>query len=170
MLPAFSAHKAPRIHNLTASWKITCFKYSKCHKWAWLSQIASSAACIFTRSPTASISAYLCQSSLSLNYHLRNQEVPSRSSIIVHFSTALSLLIATGTFVAANPVPTAGPGLNEAAALHKRASCSFTAASAASASKKDYARIVLDNISVPSGTTLDLTDLSSGTHVCYSLT
>jgi hypothetical protein len=35
----------------------------------------------------------------------------------------------------------------------------------ASKSKKSCATIVLDNIAVPSGTTLDLTELNSGTHV-----
>ncbi|PMD45209.1 glycoside hydrolase family 28 protein [Hyaloscypha variabilis F] len=69
--------------------------------------------------------------------------------------------------VSANPLPTPAPDLKNAAALQKRASCTFTAASAASASKKDCATIVLDGIAVPSGVTLDLTDLESGTHVIF---
>ncbi|KAF8863628.1 endopolygalacturonase precursor [Acephala macrosclerotiorum] len=64
-------------------------------------------------------------------------------------------------------MPTPAPDLANAAALHKRASCTFTAASAASKSKADCATIVLDGITVPSGTTLDLTDLTEGTSVIF---
>jgi polygalacturonase len=64
------------------------------------------------------------------------------------------------------PTPTAAPEFNPAS-LQKRASCTFSDASVASASKKDCATIVLDNIAVPSGTTLDLTDLTSGTSVIF---
>ena len=84
---------------------------------------------------------------------------------MVQFVKALGLLLSAGTFVAAVPMPTAAPDLKNAASLHKRASCTFTAASAASKSKTSCATIVLDNIAVPSGTTLDLTGLTSGTHV-----
>ena len=73
---------------------------------------------------------------------------------MVQFVKALGLLLSAGTFVSAAPMPTAAPDLNAAAALHKRASCTFTAASAASKSKTSCATIVLDNIAVPSGTTL----------------
>ena len=63
----------------------------------------------------------------------------------------------------AAPEPTAAPDLN------KRATCTFSGANgaaSASASKKSCATIVLSSIAVPSGVTLDLTDLTSGTHVC----
>jgi galacturan 1,4-alpha-galacturonidase len=63
------------------------------------------------------------------------------------------------------PIPTAAPDLSDAAALHKRTSCTFTAAAAASKSKTSCATIVLDGITVPSGVTLDLTGLTEGTEV-----
>ncbi|KAH8811882.1 putative extracellular polygalacturonase [Xylogone sp. PMI_703] len=68
---------------------------------------------------------------------------------------------------AAVPEPTAAPDLRNAETLQKRASCTFTAASAASKSKTSCATIVLDNIAVPSGVTLDLTGLNQGTHVIF---
>lgn len=84
---------------------------------------------------------------------------------MVHFVQTLGLVLSVASvFVSANPIPTPPPDLKNAVALQKRASCTFTAASAASKSKKDCGTIVLDNIAVPSGTTLDLTDLESGTH------
>lgn len=73
------------------------------------------------------------------------------------FFTALTL---------ASPVPAPAVTASPEANLDKRAtSCTFTAASAVSASKKSCATIVLDNIEVPAGETLDLTKLTSGTHV-----
>jgi len=87
---------------------------------------------------------------------------------MVHFLTALGLALSSASlFVSATPVPTTAPDPKNAAVLGKRASCTFTAASAASASKASCATIVLDNIAVPSGVTLDLTDLTSGTHVLF---
>jgi polygalacturonase len=68
---------------------------------------------------------------------------------------------------AAAPMPTPAPELGDA--LEKRATtCTFTAASQASASKKSCATIVLNNIAVPSGTTLDMTNLADNTHVRLS--
>jgi polygalacturonase len=87
---------------------------------------------------------------------------------MVHFLTALGLALSSASlFVSATPVPTTAPDPKNAAVLGKRASCTFTAASAASASKASCATIVLDNIAVPSGVTLDLTDLTSDTHVLF---
>ncbi|KAF4631934.1 hypothetical protein G7Y89_g6193 [Cudoniella acicularis] len=87
---------------------------------------------------------------------------------MVQFLKALGLGLSTAcALVAAVPMPTAAPDLANAAALHKRSSCTFTAASAASKSKTSCATIVLDGITVPSGTTLDLTGLTSGTHVIF---
>lgn len=63
------------------------------------------------------------------------------------------------------PLPTPAPDLSNRAGLEKRATCTFTEASAASVSKTSCATIVLDNIAVPSGVTLDLSGLTSGTHV-----
>ncbi|KAI9643789.1 Polygalacturonase 1 [Ciborinia camelliae] len=87
-------------------------------------------------------------------------------------SSALSLL-ALGAAVSAMPapMPTAAPNVNNAVALDKRAtSCTFSGsggAAAASASKASCATIVLSALAVPSGTTLDLTGLTSGTHVIF---
>lgn len=87
---------------------------------------------------------------------------------MVLFLQALGLALSVASvLVSANPLPTAAPDLKNAAALQKRATCTFTAASAASVSKKSCATIVLDGITVPSGVTLDLTDLTSGTHVIF---
>jgi hypothetical protein len=81
-------------------------------------------------------------------------------------SRVFGLVLGAVALVAAIPTPTAAPEFNPAV-LNKRASCTFTDASEASASKKSCATIVLDNIAVPSGTTLDLTDLTSGTSVVF---
>ncbi|KUJ18181.1 putative endo-polygalacturonase, partial [Mollisia scopiformis] len=87
---------------------------------------------------------------------------------MVQLLQALGLALSTASvLVSAIPMPTAAPDLANAAALHKRASCTFTAASAASKSKADCATIILDGITVPSGTTLDLTDLTEGTSVIF---
>ncbi|PMD23778.1 glycoside hydrolase family 28 protein [Hyaloscypha hepaticicola] len=82
--------------------------------------------------------------------------------------SALIALLASASLVAcapaAAPEPTAAPD------LAKRATCTFSGssgASAASKSKTSCATIVLNNVAVPSGTTLDLTGLTSGTHVIF---
>lgn len=86
---------------------------------------------------------------------------------MVHFLKALGLGLSTASvLVAAVPMPTPAPDINNAVAIEKRASCTFTDAVAASKSKTSCATIVLDGITVPSGTTLDMTKLTSGTHVC----
>jgi galacturan 1,4-alpha-galacturonidase len=77
----------------------------------------------------------------------------------------LLLILGPAVLVSATPTPTTAPDLKNAAVLDRRTTCIFTAASAASASKTSCATIVLDNIAVPSGVTLDLTGLNSGTHV-----
>ncbi|KAI0417780.1 putative extracellular polygalacturonase [Xylaria grammica] len=68
----------------------------------------------------------------------------------------------------AAPAVTAAPSLDNA--LQKRASCTFSGsggASSASKSQASCATIVLSNVAVPSGTTLDLSDLEDGTHVIF---
>ncbi|KAF4441838.1 endopolygalacturonase [Fusarium austroafricanum] len=52
-------------------------------------------------------------------------------------------------------------------ALESRASCTFTDAASAIKNKASCSTIVLDNIAVPAGTTLDLTNLKAGTHVIF---
>jgi polygalacturonase len=83
------------------------------------------------------------------------------------------LCLASGALVAAvpNPLPNAAAVLPDHL-LEERATptatCTFTAAAAAISAKKSCATIVLQNIAVPAGTTLDLTSLSTGTHVIFS--
>lgn len=87
------------------------------------------------------------------------------------------LFASTAALVAAVPTPFAEPApapLPTAASVlgnslgRRGTSCTFTAASQASASKKSCATIVLNNIAVPAGQTLDLTGLTKGTHVIFS--
>ena len=63
-----------------------------------------------------------------------------------------SLLLSAGALVSA--VPTG---------LDARASCTFTDAASAIKGKTSCTNIVLNNIQVPAGTTLDLTKLKDGT-------
>ncbi|KAI0484892.1 polygalacturonase [Xylariaceae sp. FL0804] len=66
--------------------------------------------------------------------------------------------------------PAADPMITPSPTLEKRASCTFSGSSgAASASKsqKSCATIVLSDVAVPSGTTLDLSDLEDGTSVIF---
>jgi polygalacturonase len=82
-----------------------------------------------------------------------------------------SVLLALAASAVASPVAAPEPLITPApdAALVKRAtSCTFSGASgAASASKsqKSCSTIVLSALAVPSGTTLDLSDLPDNTHV-----
>lgn len=83
-----------------------------------------------------------------------------RSTILLGFlATTLPLVYSAP---AAAPAPTAAPNLKDRATT-----CTFTNAASASKSKTSCATIVLDNVAVPSGTTLDLTGLTSGTHVIF---
>ncbi|KAJ4993730.1 endopolygalacturonase 1 [Stagonosporopsis vannaccii] len=66
------------------------------------------------------------------------------------------LLLSAGALVSA--VPTG---------LDARASCTFTDAAAAAKGKSSCTNIVLNNINVPAGTTLDLTKLKDGTTVTF---
>lgn len=77
------------------------------------------------------------------------------------------LLAALAGSVIASP---AAPVVTQAPSLDKRAgaTCTFTGtagAASASAQQKNCATIVLSNVAVPSGTTLDLSDLNDNTHV-----
>ncbi|PWY88855.1 polygalacturonase-4 precursor (PG-IV) [Aspergillus sclerotioniger CBS 115572] len=90
--------------------------------------------------------------------------VTSSSLIAVGLTLWASLVSATP----ADPRVTAAPKLED---LDKRAtSCTFSGsegASSASKSKTSCSTIVLSDVAVPSGTTLDLTDLNEGTHVIF---
>jgi Flp pilus assembly protein CpaB len=102
---------------------------------------------------------------------------------MVQISTLLSLVAASASIVAA--APAAAPAPTAAPDLAKRATCTFSGsngAAQASKSKASCATIVLSNVAVPSGTTLDrkflenntlnstnefnlVTKLTTGTHV-----
>lgn len=75
------------------------------------------------------------------------------------------LLLVPGAFAS----PVAAPAPTAAAKLENRATtCTFSGsegASSASKSKTSCSTIVLSAVAVPSGVTLDLTDLNEGTHV-----
>ncbi|KAF1958197.1 glycoside hydrolase [Byssothecium circinans] len=66
-----------------------------------------------------------------------------------------ALFLGAGALVAAAP------------ALSERASCTFTDAATAIKSKTSCTTIVLNNIAVPAGTTLDMTKLNDGTTVIF---
>lgn len=85
----------------------------------------------------------------------------------MHRSVAALLAGASAAVLAS---PAAAPAPTPAATLAKRDSCVFSGsdgAASASASKADCATITLSALTVPSGTTLDLTDLSDGTTVVF---
>ncbi|KAJ5149950.1 CAZyme family GH28 [Penicillium atrosanguineum] len=65
-------------------------------------------------------------------------------------------------------VTSAFPTASRASSQVKRAtSCTFTSATKASESQKSCSTIVLDNIEVPAGESLDLSDLEDGTKVIF---
>lgn len=79
----------------------------------------------------------------------------------------VAAILAGVSAVLASPSP---PATTPAATLAKRDSCVFSGsdgAASASASKADCATITLSALTVPSGTTLDLTDLEDGTTVIF---
>ncbi|KUJ08893.1 polygalacturonase E precursor [Mollisia scopiformis] len=84
---------------------------------------------------------------------------------MVHFSSLILLSAITSVFAAPAPAPTAAPDLAKRATT-----CTFSGsagASSASKSKTSCSTIILSALAVPSGTTLDLTDLNEGTTVIF---
>ncbi|PYI33531.1 polygalacturonase 1 [Aspergillus indologenus CBS 114.80] len=91
----------------------------------------------------------------------------------MQLSTALLASLAFGAArVLASPAPPAITAPPTAEEIAKRATtCTFSGsngASSASKSKTSCSTIVLSDVAVPSGTTLDLTKLNDGTHVIFS--
>ena len=90
---------------------------------------------------------------------------------MVSFTSTLLVALVAGAAVA-SPVAVARPEMTPApdpAVVKRATSCTFTGSSgAASASKsqKSCSTIVLSGITVPSGTTLNLSDLPDDTTVC----
>ncbi|KAJ5711393.1 CAZyme family GH28 [Penicillium malachiteum] len=73
-------------------------------------------------------------------------------------------MLAIGTAVALG-----APAPSRVSQMVKKSTvCTFNSAASASASKSSCNTIVLDNIEVPAGETLDLTDLNSGTKVIFN--
>jgi hypothetical protein len=88
-----------------------------------------------------------------------------RMPSLTKFSLFLSLTISGLVQAVPAPAPTIPPNLAERAS-----SCTFSGsdgASSASKSKTSCSTIVLSDVAVPSGTTLDLTDLNDGTSVIF---
>lgn len=87
---------------------------------------------------------------------------------MVRAGLSLAILAGAGaSLVAAAPAPLVTPAPVAGDIAKRASSCTFTDAAAVSKSKTSCATIVLDNIAVPSGTTLDLTDLTEGTTVIF---
>lgn len=98
----------------------------------------------------------------TLGNHLNT--CPVFYSFKMHGSVAA--ILAGVSAVLASPAPAPTP----AATLDKRDSCTFSGsdgAASASASKASCATITLSALTVPSGTTLDLTELEDGTTVVF---
>ena len=81
-----------------------------------------------------------------------------------------SIVLGAGAIVNALPAATAitnADMLENAVNISSSGSCTFTDADAASASKTSCSTIVLSDITVPAGETLDLTDLNDDTAVIF---
>ncbi|KAH6976291.1 polygalacturonase [Ilyonectria sp. MPI-CAGE-AT-0026] len=82
------------------------------------------------------------------------------------FPLLLAALAGSAIASPAAPIVTQAPSLDKRAG----ATCTFTGsagAASASAQQKNCATIVLSDVAVPSGTTLDLSDLNDNTHVIF---
>ncbi|KAJ5327922.1 hypothetical protein N7541_009029 [Penicillium brevicompactum] len=78
-------------------------------------------------------------------------------------TSILSMLALGAVAVSAAPAPSTVSELVE----RSSSTCTFTSAASAKASKKSCSNIVLDNIKVPAGETLDLSNLKDGTKVTF---
>jgi len=116
--------------------------------------------------PVGSCSLQPCHSLLSFPFCLLRARLNLHSLYcllirpIYKMRTSLMSMLALGATMAA-----AAPAPSRVSQMKRATSCTFTSAASASASKKSCTTIVLDNIEVPAGETLDLTDLTSGTKV-----
>ncbi|KAJ4992400.1 endopolygalacturonase [Stagonosporopsis vannaccii] len=88
----------------------------------------------------------------------------------MHFLSVVALTASLAASVAAAPAPAITPAPQPNAVAKRATSCTFSgSAGAASASKSQAAcaTIVLNNVAVPSGTTLDLSKLADDTTVIF---
>lgn len=95
---------------------------------------------------------------------------PSTAPIIPSATPTVPLLRSTSSAEPNTATVAAASSVITAAADASDASCTFSGSSgaaSASASKKSCSTIVLSDVAVPSGTTLDLTDLEDGTSVIF---
>lgn len=109
---------------------------------------------------------FTCQ---SLQTHHTVTMRSTKSSITLALAVLASSVLASPV---AAPAPTAAPNQEEVArAIEKRAAtCSFSGSSGyslASESKASCSTIILDSLTVPGGTTLDMTDLPDETVVIF---
>ncbi|KAJ5194125.1 Glycoside hydrolase family 28 [Penicillium cf. griseofulvum] len=77
--------------------------------------------------------------------------------------TSFISMLALGAVVSAAPAPSRVSEIVE----RSSSTCTFNSAASAIASKKSCSTIVLDNIAVPAGKTLDLSNLKEGTKVIF---
>jgi hypothetical protein len=89
------------------------------------------------------------------HYILLNSHSLQTTDIMVAF-TLTSLLLGAGALVSAAP-----------SSLDTRASCTFTDAATAIKNKASCSAIIIKDMTVPAGTTLDLTKLKTGTSVTF---
>ncbi|TGJ76606.1 hypothetical protein E0Z10_g10851 [Xylaria hypoxylon] len=92
----------------------------------------------------------------------------SSALLLVAFGASIVLSSPVAEPLVAAPAVTPPPSLDNV--LQKRASCTFSGsagAASASVSQASCATIVLSDIAVPSGTTLDLSNLVDGTNVIF---
>jgi polygalacturonase len=87
------------------------------------------------------------------DFYIFSQSIVDSSNIMVAIR-ATSLFLGAGALVSAAP-----------SSLDARASCTFSDAAAAIAGKASCTAIVIKDMTVPAGTTLDLTKLKTGTTV-----
>src|SRR5690242_12344197 len=88
----------------------------------------------------------------------------------MHFLSVVALTASFAASVAAAPAPAITPAPQPDAVAKRATSCTFSGsagAAAASKSQASCATIVLNNVAVPSGTTLDLSKLADDTTVIF---
>lgn len=90
---------------------------------------------------------------------------PSATGVPTVVATSVASSAASSAAASASEAAPSSSGVK--AVNNASSSCTFTSASAAISGKKSCTAIVLNGIAVPAGTTLDLTDLESGTTVTF---
>lgn len=107
-------------------------------------------------SPPRSLIKSLIHSLLTQQPYIHFQSHSFQTTFIMVAFALTSLLLSAGALVSAAP-----------SSLDTRASCTFSDAAAAIKGKASCTAIVIKDMTVPAGTTLDLTKLKSGTTVTF---